>query len=139
MAKISSSHDPNSIPKDYGIYNLQFIFGYLGKDPEIKTNKRTGQLCVYMNVCAGMQWMTVVCFEPLANYVVHKFKKGDAIMVNGVHRTYQRRVHGSTCNVLHSQLHAIQIGVPIVHRQRDRLPPLIAPDSMEFLELMEDL
>lgn len=126
------------LPKDFGIQNFQFILGYLGKNPEVKVNKK-GMTCVYMDVCQNMQWHTVVFFEPLANYVIHKFRKGEPIMVVGIQRSYRRMSRKTGMVTIHNQLHALQVGIPIIHRTTDRLPPLVDPSVDDLMETIDDI
>ncbi len=79
--------------------NMHEIMGHLGRDPELRYTTSNNPVCSFSIATSndfkrGGQWIknppewhNVVIWGELAQLVVNEFKKGDAIMVRGKHRT----------------------------------------------------
>ena len=79
--------------------NIHEVMGHLGRDPELRYTISNNPVCSFSiatsnDLKRGGQWIknppewhNVVIWGELAQLVANEFKKGDAIMVRGRHRT----------------------------------------------------
>lgn len=103
--------------------NIHEVMGHLGGDPELKYTQ-TGEPVCFMRVATSNdyrqggewvkrdpEWHSIVIFGKLGELVAGEFKKGDAIMVRGKHRTRVGEWNGQARQV--SEIIASEVYRPI--------------------------
>ena len=111
--------------------NLHEVMGHLGKDPELRMTP-TGKHVCRINVATSNdffdrqaqkwieqdpEWHNIVVFGDLAELVAKEFKKGDAIMVRGRHKTRTEEWKGQTRQV--GEIVATEVYRPIYPRKSE--------------------
>ena len=108
--------------------NVHEIVGHIGREPELKYTS-TGEFVCFLPVATSNyqkqgevwmqkepEWHIVVLFGELAELVATEFKKGDAIMVRGKHKTRTEEWNGQTRQV--GEIIAMEVYRPIYPKRR---------------------
>ena len=103
--------------------NLHEIMGHIGRDPELRYTGAQKPVCTFSVATSNdfkrngewvknsPEWHNIVVWGELGELVSREFKKGDAIMVRGKHRTRAEEWKGQSRQV--SEIIANEVYRPI--------------------------
>jgi len=108
--------------------NVHEVMGHIGREPELILTSTGERMCFFSVATSNdykrgsewikkePEWHNIVVFGDLAELVAKEFKKGDAIMVRGRHKTRTEEWKGQTRQV--GEIIAMEVYRPIYPKRR---------------------
>jgi len=109
--------------------NVHEVMGHIGREPELILTSIGEHMCFFSIATSNdykrgsewikkePEWHNIVVFGELAELVAKEFKKGDAIMVRGRHKTRTEEWKGQTRQV--GEIVATEVYRPIYPRKSE--------------------
>ena len=127
--------------------NLHEIMGHIGRDPELRYTGSQKPVCTFSVATSNdfkrngewvknpPEWHNIVIWGELGELVSREFKKGDAIMVRGRHRTRSYESKGQKKQI--SEIIATEIYRP-VYVKKTAEPASYIPEEAPIQEFSDD-